>query len=235
MKHLTLKKLFCSSLMLLMIAACGKENKTGGQNGSYNFGGINLVQGGNQQSTQRLEMLRQWYNQNQEGHIYQTGMMVRSVYSANAQNNQNCSPRTFLGITFTFCSYSSSGSTSQTALSQVVSCIGQNNVNNQLQLMIAPGTKNGQYCSPTGQAVAYTKSSNVELAKVLSLNNGAWSLYEVQQVSQSVFAITVGPFNQGFMAAPTHVYYIDTAVHSVYNPVQVNDIAAGQLTVTTTN
>lgn len=113
-----MKSSFFNSIILASIlvfsVGCGKSSKSSGSNtGAY----TNLYNPGLTQTSQQvLEKNTAWFNAAAEGQmITGTRTVIKTQYSANT--TPTCTNRTFLGIPYTSCTYSS-GSSSGTELSR---------------------------------------------------------------------------------------------------------------------
>jgi hypothetical protein len=212
---------FCASFLVVLAVGCGKDNSTGGGSSNMNpYTNPNVTQ----TAKANFDQLKKWYSSSQEGQLFNQPYFQKAVFSAVSQQ-QSCEEKELWGfLKYQYCSYANSGST-QTPQSVSTTCLGM--ANNYL--VTAPGTLSNNQCTPTKNGVKYAKSSNTELKNVITLNNGSLAIYDVQKQGSAYIVIAGPKTSNGFSSSPTMIFVIDTAVHSVYNPVQVQDIANSKI------
>lgn len=118
MKTSLFSSILCASLMVFAVG-CGKENKSGSSHKNRYFG--NLSQSGlNVSSQQTVQKLTNWYNNRIEGTAFQGVLVKKQKYEiTNTASQPNCEEKEFLGIPFTYCTYSSGSSGGGTLVSEV--------------------------------------------------------------------------------------------------------------------
>ncbi len=226
------KKLLCSAFMLVFLVGCGKDNSSGGSKSGGSSTSNPVVVGdvahdiltpslrNTQAGTRILGIFNQalaWRNSTQEGQVLSAGF-TRGFIQPNANTSENCKQKEFWFFDFELCSYSSSGQSQQLQFSEkpLQVCIEGQGSSLRTKSIVSETVPYSYGCELGGSWVNYSKSSNTELTKIMSLNNKNWSLHNAQ-FSNGIYTIVVGPLN----AAPSLTYVIDTRYHSVYNPVLI--------------
>ena len=213
-----LTSLLSVTILALSISGCGKDGGGGGgggQSGNF-YSGQNL----DQQSQSYLNEIRNWYNQNEVSTL-QRYKKVKQNISVN--NNTSCPGeiKEYFGF-IRVCVYSGSSSTSNS---------------NEVRYLVGPGLNgsiiNPYFCvttdgyCPQGPQTYPGKGSNQSLQDAISGRNGSLYLLNISK-SGSVYQLSYGQSSLDSRARI--VYKIDTSLHSLYNPVEVTDMAASQPT-----
>lgn len=235
MKSTHFKKLLFTAFMLVFIVGCGKDNSSGG--GSKGGSSSNPITGGNignanheiltyglrntPEGTRVLGIFNQavaWRNNTQEGQVISPGF-TRGVLLPNTNSSLTCKQKELWFLDFEYC-YGKNTETQQLlafeGTPQQVCIEGQGTSLKTKSVASTTKPYSNFGCTLGGTAVNYAKANNVELSKILSLNNKNWSLHNAQYIN-GVYTIVVGALN----AAPSLTYVIDTKLHSVYNPVLI--------------
>jgi hypothetical protein len=217
MKSSIMRSFICASFLMVLAMGCGKDNGSGNGGGSSN---TYLAPNVSQNAKTNFEQLKKWYSNSQEGQLFNQPYFRKAVFTI-ASQQPVCEDKELWGfLPYQYCKYSNSND-GQTPQSISTTCLGTANG----YLVTAPGalSNNGQ-CTPSKDGVKYAKSSNAELKNVITLQNGSLALYDVQ-IQGSYYIVIAGPkVSNGFTSNPSVIYVIDTAVHSVYNPVQTQNI-----------
>lgn len=229
-----LKKLSLLLMISMLAVSCGKDNESGGS-GSSSTAGIltnpGFIDQVPQGSSQAYQALTTWYQSSQEGQLYQTHQEL--TYSTPSQGqNQNCN--SWLGGFIQFCGSASMGTS--TVIARKRTCFeGQGN---SPKLRVTNDTYD-YYCQNTQTQTTYSKASNTSLGKLLSMNNGAWQVYQATKQGTKII-VHVGPKvnsqnnqNNYYYNQPTatNVYVIDTSLHSAHNPIESHDLVNGTIKV----
>ena len=242
----TNKKKFIFFLLAgLMLSSCGKNNSSGGDN--WGIGGdYQVIGSGNSQATENsrkaFNAAVDWFNRidgNGSGNGEKRLVSVNPYYGGSPSigfvrletqgqmgTNPNCQTKDWWIFEYTTCSGSSNQNVQGT---QTYHCTFSNPQNQNYSNAIGyKKVDSPDKCQTTNGATTYKKEMNDDLRKVLSLNGNKWALHYASN-NGGVIQIHVGPkrdTNEYWTPTgnATHVYVIDTNVHSVYNPISVQDL-----------
>jgi hypothetical protein len=239
MKSTHFKKLLCTAFMLVFIVGCGKENSSGGNKGknkinlpntdNYNVGKVTQdVLSYNLRNRPEgaivLDIFNQalaWRNNPQEGQIYSPGF-TRGIALPTANSSLTCKEDDFLFWDVKYC-YGKTSETQQLLAFEgtpLQVCIEGQGTSLRTKSLATSTVPYRSGCNIGGSWVNYTKGSNVELAKILSLNNKNWSLHHASFFN-GIYTLYVSPKDA---SGPTVAYVINTHYHSVYNPMAIYNL-----------
>lgn len=236
MKKSNLIQLTALCFILSLTAACGGKNSSGGSSSTYTT--INKITDSKSnllapslRNTSTGEQVVNVFNQaldyrnrsSETGKILATGFTRGELTNYSNPSSENCKTGTFLKFfEYNYCkgAATSTGSTISFAKTPTQFCTVLDN-NNKLVFASAvqESLPYNYYGCNLGNKVEYSKDKNNELNKVLSLNNSSWHLYGAS-MQGSVIYLLVGAQN----SSPSVMYAIDTAYHSVYNPVSIQGV-----------
>ncbi len=198
---LSIKTLMCLALLSVIAVSCGKEAKKGGSSGtSYNPYSATA-------GMASFSDVQSWYN---AAEIPTVGAYRR----IESNTSSGTSSRTWGPFTFQF--YSSGSSSSATTKYHTM-------VTNGVTPVYCIKTVANTACAVNEFITYGGKSANVELQNAMTGKNGALVAISTQSLGNGVYAIAYG-LNAYQIS---HVYKIDTRLHSVYNPVEILDGSTG--------
>lgn len=242
MKLTNIFKLAVVSSILVFAVGCGKDKNVSG--GYMNFNPLNPGQGTDIVDANAIagyNNLLQWRNNLASNPQQERGILARGIGfskgdfsnsnsgSGNVSIPEGCDPIKVFGVTIGYyCKGSSQTVTNpiKADLLTLSKCTRTQQVNNgQYQLITANAANlSATGCTPSGGETVYNIGSNDELNQLLSGAKG-----KILSVSgTSLITIYVGP-KGNFYSQPTHVYQIDTSIHSIYNPVASQELSTGKV------
>jgi hypothetical protein len=204
MTLILLKRLFCSSLLLVLVVGCGKKNASGG--GSSSPAALNQLTTNLSASAQKiLTEYQQWYNSNTEGPYPGRGVWKEVKKTETFNTELNCSQKSadlkLFKIPYEVCSYDRQPLTTETN-DRIVDLIQQSNG---------------------------VKSSVPGLRNIATLENGSLHLIDItkNQISGKPYYT----FNFIRKDGVRVNYIVDTNIHSQFNPVVQEIFEPNQKTV----
>jgi hypothetical protein len=204
MKFLTFRNVFALSMMMFLVASCGKDKKKKNNCDGYNmytnaacFGvnqyGFNGLQGAQMGDVSQIAQFTQWYNS------------PETVGLAGSQGLIDFTDAAFkVGLSSDYC-YRLTGP-------------------NIFEFGYYQGNK-----TCTGMA-PYSKQNNTRLQEIVALNSGAgqYKLVGVQ-VSGAQIILFYGINAGSQYSQPVKAYVIDRSKHSMLNPVMIQDATSGSV------
>lgn len=204
MKLSNFRNVFALSMMIFLIASCGKDKKKSNNCDGYNMYtnaacynvnqyGYNGLQQGNIGDVSQLQQFNDWYNG------------AETAGMAGSQGLIDFTDSAFkIGLSSDYCYRLTGPSTYQFGIYQ-----GNSSCTNMTQ---------------------YSKQSNARLQEILSYNSGSGTLRLIGvQVNGSQITLYYG-YNSGTgYGQPVKAYVIDRNKHSMLNPVVVQDATSGSV------
>ena len=226
--------------ILSLTAACGGKNSSGGNDKkqySLYSAGDNSILGENyywatevQRDTaiRTFNKLIEWRNRTESVSLLSPGFTKGIPASQDNWSNANCKEWDLWIINPKLCWGSTTNTQVQFLETPAQHCTRIENgkilVSRKVDTVIP---YNAQYCSQNAEYREYRIQDNQEISKILSLNNKNWFIYDIVE-SNGIISIVVGS-----KAVPAQFgYVIDTRIHSLYNPVVMQDIPANKTTQT---
>jgi hypothetical protein len=228
----SLARITCMAFILVFSFGCGKDSSKGGNNGAttYSLGNGYTGSGATAQAQTYFSELLTWYDSGVEGRLVGSGQgFSKGTFNSNTASNSNCSTKKFLGIPYTICTNTGSQQSNNSPVSgsQVITCTGYINGSTFGSAVGSGLTQSG--CALSTTPVAYDRSLNTELVQALTaISNNTLPLLDVQK-SGTTYYVFVGTANGFSNGSAAKVYVFDTAYHSIYQPLQIQDLSTGQV------
>lgn len=189
-----MKHLFCSSLLLALVAGCGKNEKSGGSSGVFNP----LISNLPANSQQAVSDFQAWYNSTTEGSIPSLGnwterRTVKTYSASNNCNNQNISVFGLSLGSLNLCFNASAPASSQTQ-SRSVSVVSGS-----------------------------SKSGNTKLTQLINEFSASTIISATESASQVGGNSKVFILNFQRSNGSQVTYIVDSGYHSAFNPVYIMD------------
>lgn len=208
MKH-SLRYLICASLMLTLIASCGKDKSSGGGTAAAEpvvapVTTVNPVVDPNADQATQLVNLQAWYAALDTVSIGSAGDFKRKTSSFNST-----------GFSFKF-------SFKVNSTYKPTHCY-LGSASTQVYMV---GTPNSGRCE---NSVDGSKANNLKLKRAINGEDGALKLIYIQ-TSGTKYVLYYGQNISNSYVQPQTVlvHVIDTSVHSLFNPVQTVDLRTSQ-------
>lgn len=216
----SLARLMCMAFILVFSFGCGKDSSKGGNNNAtYGYNPYTGTQLNGEQQT-LMNQLGSWMTTADTNNLRSFAHFTTAIQSS-TNNNTSCPGELKKILLFNVCIVK--GTSSQPNIAQKLYRVGLPSYGDANYPLFCEVASNSNYCA-TGEIQYQGKANNTELVNAL---NGHGNTLILQSVTQSGSIYTIA-YGTGLMTRPTHIYKIDTSVHSMYNPVEIIDLTASR-------
>lgn len=218
MKHTLFKSLFFTTFLLAFVVGCGKDGGGGGGSSSNPLtGGSNLS--GN--SSAYYQELSNWYNAAENTSTIRPFLRGTKTLTQNTGSSDPCPggvQKEFLGLKYCYYSGSSSsgGSNGYTVKYYKVGLLPTD------ASIVQYCESNSSLYDCVGSVANYGgKANNGNLQAALNSASQGLYLQSVSKLGSTVYQLN---YTRSSMdSTPVKIFVINTALHSIYNPIQVID------------